>query len=141
MAQDLKERTINLNLKRVFEKPVTKRATGALFVIKESVKKETRATDIRLSNKVNEIVWARGKFNCPRHLTIKVLKMKDYVMVTLPEEKFEEKKKEAPKAPAAKTAPAKVESKKEEPKKEAPAKAKEAPKAKKVKEVKEKAKK
>ncbi|MEK6958457.1 MAG: hypothetical protein AABW59_00250 [archaeon] len=140
MAQDFKEKTINLNLKRAFEKPVTKRATGALFEIRQSVKKETRATDIRISNKLNELVWGRGKFNCPRHVTVKVVKAKDYVIVMLPEEKFEEKKKEAPKsAAAAKAAPAKEETKKETPK---AAEKKETPKTtEKTKENKEKAKK
>ncbi|MFA5125633.1 MAG: hypothetical protein WC462_01360 [archaeon] len=109
MAQDFKEKTITINLRKVFNKPLTKRAISAKYALKQAVEKETRLKKILISNKVNEMLWAKGKFNAPRKITIKVIKEKDTGRVMLPEEKYEtkqEKKKET-----------KTE-KKEEPKKE-----------------------
>lgn len=97
MAKDFKERIITINLKRAFEKPVTKRAIGAKFALKAGVEKETRLHKQLISNKLNEFLWARGKYNAPRKITIKVIKDKDTARIMLPEEKYEpktDKKKE-----------------------------------------------
>ncbi|MFA6268899.1 MAG: hypothetical protein WCW13_00990 [archaeon] len=105
MAKDFKERTITINLKRAFAKPLTKRAIASKFALKNGVTKETRLTDIKLSNKLNELLWGRGKYNAIRKLTVKVVKEKNTARVMLPEEKYEpkqEKKKDnktAEKAP------------------------------------------
>ncbi|MFA5931164.1 MAG: hypothetical protein WC821_02535 [archaeon] len=97
MAKDFKEKIITINLKRAFEKPVTKRAIGAKFALKAGVEKETRLHKQLISNKLNEFLWARGKYNAPRKITVKVVKDKDTARIMLPEEKYEpkaEKKKE-----------------------------------------------
>ena len=92
MAKDFKERIITINLKRAFEKPVTKRAIGATFALKAGVEKETRLHKQLISNKLNEFLWARGKYNAPRKITIKVVKDKDTARIMLPEEKYEQPK-------------------------------------------------
>jgi large subunit ribosomal protein L31e len=96
MVKEYKEKIITVNLRKVFDKPVTKRAKSALFVIKNAVKKETRAENIKISNLVNETVWEKGLFKAPRRITVKVIPGKDGVNVYLPDEKIkstEEKKK------------------------------------------------
>jgi len=100
MVKEYKEKIITVNLRKVFDKPVTKRAKSALFVIKEAVRKETRAENIKISNLVNETVWERGLFKAPRKITVKVIPGKDGVNVYLPDEKVKakEEKKDKPKS-------------------------------------------
>jgi large subunit ribosomal protein L31e len=87
MAKEFKEKTITINLRKVFDKPVTKRAKSSLFVVKQAVKKETRAENIKLSNLVNETLWEKGLFKAQRKITVKVVSEKDGVRVYLPTEK------------------------------------------------------
>jgi len=106
MAQEFKEKTITINLRRVFTKPATKRATGALFAIKEAVKKETRKKNISISQGINLLVWERGLYNCPRHVTVKIVadeKDKTACRVYLPDEKIVEKKEKKGEAKKAET--------------------------------------
>jgi ribosomal protein L31E len=91
MAQDFKEKTITINLKKVFDKPVTKRAISGKNAIKSAVEKETRISDLKISNKLNELIWGKGKYNVPRKITIKVIKEKTKGIIMLPEEKYEPK--------------------------------------------------
>lgn len=89
-----KEKTITVNLRKVFDKPATKRAKSALFALKKAVKKETRKDNIKISNKVNEALWQRGLFKSLRKITVKVTIDKD-AKVYMPDEKIivkEEKK-------------------------------------------------
>jgi len=119
MAQEFKEKMITVNLRKVFNKPVTKRAISAKYALKQAVEKETRLKTLFISNKVNELLWANGKFNAPRKITIKVVKEKDTGRIMLPEEKYESKqdkkketkteKKEEPKKEKTQTTPEKKE--------------------------------
>jgi len=121
MAQEFKEKTITINLRRVFMKPTTKRATAALYAVKEAVKKETRKTDISISQGVNLLIWERGLYNCPRRMTVKIVadeKDKAACRVYLPDEKIVEKKEKAGDKKAEKKGEAKKEDKKAETKAE-----------------------
>ncbi len=89
MAQ---EKTITINLVKAFGKPKTKRAKSALHFLKNAVTKETRIKNIKISNGVNEAVWSRGLFNCPRKITVKIIIEKENARVYLPDEKIEDKK-------------------------------------------------
>ena len=127
MAKDFKERTITVNLSRAFDKPLTKRAIAAKFALKNCVTKETRLEKVLLSNELNEFLWARGKYNCPRKMAIKIVKEKDTARVMLPTEKYEAKTdKKAPKIEAkkeeVKAAPVEAKPAKEEKAKTAKAK-------------------
>ena len=121
MAKDYKEKKITVNLTKVFKKPVTKRAKGAVFMLRAKVRKETRAKDVFLSNQVNETLWEKGMFRCPRKITIKVVKDNENARVYLPDEKIivkkEEKKKETGLKAKAEKIAGKKETKKEEVKK------------------------
>jgi ribosomal protein L31E len=133
MAQEFKEKTITVNLRAVFAKPTTKRAINSSHVLKKLVRKETRLKELKISNKVNELIWSRGRFNAPRKMTVKVIAEKGNGIIMLPEEKYEakkDKKDQKGKAPEkakeeAKKTEEKVEAKKTEEKKEAKAPIKE----------------
>jgi ribosomal protein L31E len=99
MAKEFKEKTIIANLSKVYQKPATKRARSAATILRNIITKETRMENIKFSNKVNELLWSRGKFNAPRKVTIKVIPDKGIARVILPDEKYEPKteKKDAKK--------------------------------------------
>lgn len=92
MAKEFKEKIITVNLVKTFNKPKTKRAKSAQHFLKQAVTKETRIEKIKISNKVNEKLWEKGLFNCPRKITIKIVPEKDHVRIYLPDEKIEEQK-------------------------------------------------
>lgn len=92
MAKEFKEKTITVNLRKAFEKPDTKRAICAKNMLICAVKKETRIKNIRISNKVNEFIWARGRGKSPRRIIVKIVAEKEGAIVLLPEEKYEAKK-------------------------------------------------
>ena len=81
------EKIITVGLRKVFDKPVTKRAKSALFVLKKAITKETRKKDIKISNKVNEAIWSRGLFKSPRRITVKVIIDED-AKIYLPDEEI-----------------------------------------------------
>ena len=99
MAKEYTEKKIIINLTKVCTKPMTKRTRAGIFLLKNKVRKETRAKEVMLSNQVNEAIWARGMYHCPRKITVKVINDKGNARVYLPDEKVElkkeEKKKEA----------------------------------------------
>ncbi len=106
MVKEFKEKKIIINLSKVFEKPDTKRARGALKILKDKIKKETRAKEIKISNQVNEALWEKGLFKSLRKIEIKVVQEKNGVRVYLPNEKItEEKTKETKKTPVQKEKP------------------------------------
>lgn len=94
MAKEFKEKTITVNLIKTFNKPKTKRAKSAQHFLKQAITKETRIEKIKISNGVNETLWGRGMFNCPRKITVKIIAEKDTARVYLPDEKIVEKKAE-----------------------------------------------
>ncbi|MDD4128580.1 MAG: hypothetical protein PHY04_02500 [Candidatus ainarchaeum sp.] len=123
MAKEFKEKTITINLSRVFEKPTTKRSIAAKHIICKKVEKETRLKEFKISNELNETLWSRGRYSSPRKIIVKVVKDKTIARIMLPSEKYEPK--EAKKAQS-KTAekkdkeetPKEAEEKKDAPKKE-----------------------
>ncbi len=136
MAKEFKEKTITVNLRAVFAKPTTKRAINSSHVLKNLVRKETRLKELKISNKVNELIWSRGRFNAPRKMTVKIIAEKENGIIMLPEEKYEAKKdkkgqkgktpeKAKEETTGAKKTEEKVEAKKTEEKKEAKASVKE----------------
>ena len=91
MAKEFKEKTITINLRKVFQKPATKRAISAKNMLKAAVTKETRLKETTISNKLNELIWGRGKYKTPRIITVKVINEKGRGVILLPEEKYEPK--------------------------------------------------
>jgi large subunit ribosomal protein L31e len=118
MVKEFKEKVITINLKKAFQKPVTKRAKAALAVLKNAIRKETRIDNIKISNGVNEELWQKGLFKTVRKITVKVVKEDKIIRAYMPDEKVIVKEDKAKKAPA------KKETKKETPKEDKKAEAK-----------------
>ena len=99
MAKEFKEKTITVNLSRVFEKPTTKRTIAAKHVICKQVEKETRLKEFKISNALNETIWSKGRYSSPRKIVVKIVKDKNTARIMLPTEKYEPKeaKKAQPK--------------------------------------------
>lgn len=89
MVKEFKEKIITINLKKAFEKPVTKRAKSSLFALKKAIRKETRIDEIKISNGLNELIWQRGLFKSPRKILVKLIKEKNIIRACLPDEKIE----------------------------------------------------
>ncbi|HNV00958.1 MAG TPA: hypothetical protein PKK60_00845 [archaeon] len=113
MAKEFKEKIITVNLIKTFSKPKTKRAKSAQHFLKQAITKETRIEKIKISNGVNETLWGRGLFNCPRKITVKIIAEKDTARVYLPDEKIVEKKVENKKETKTENKATKEEAKKE----------------------------
>lgn len=97
MVKEFKEKTITINLRKAFEKPTTKRTTSAKNILINAIKKETRAKIVKISNKVNEELWKKGKWKTIRKITVKIIPEKKFVKAIMPDEKYEpkqEKKKD-----------------------------------------------
>jgi ribosomal protein L31E len=119
MAKEFKEKTITINLSKVFEKPVTRRVVSAKHIICEGVKKETRLKELKISTKLNELLWSRGKYYSQRKITVKIINEKGLGRIMLPEEKYEAKQERKDSAKTTKEV-APVEAKVAEIKKEEP---------------------
>ncbi len=109
MVKEFKEKIITINLRKAFDKPMTKRAKSALYILKQAVRKETKKDNIKISNQVNEELWQNGLFKSIRKITIKVIHDKEMIRVLMPNEKFETREKNDKK-----TIKEKLEEKKEE---------------------------
>ena len=75
------EGTYTIPLKRAFGRE--KRGKNALFIIKEFLRKHTKAENIKLDPSVNEYVWSRGIEKIPRRVRIKVRKEEGNVIATI----------------------------------------------------------
>jgi large subunit ribosomal protein L31e len=129
------ERIYTIPLGETYNKTRVRRARNAVKMVRAFLCRHMKAEEgtVRISEKTNELLFARGMQKPPRKLKVRVVRadgiVKAYLMDEKPVEKKEAKKgekkeekpkeapKEAPKKEAAKEkAP---EAKKEEPKKEA----------------------
>jgi ribosomal protein L31E len=110
-VKDFKEKIITINLKRAFTKPIKRRSECAIRVMKDRITKETRLSEFKISNKVNEVMWARGITNCPRKIIVKIINEKGIAKVYLPDETIVKKAEKSEKTEA--KAEAKAEDKKE----------------------------
>jgi ribosomal protein L31E len=78
-----------IRLNNVVRTPNTRKANRAIFAIKQYVNKHTHAgmDNIRISNDVNEIVWARGMNHKVNKLSVIWKKKEDQVYVFTPQGK------------------------------------------------------
>lgn len=133
------ERIYTIPLGETYNKTRVRRARNAVKMVRAFLCRHMKAEEstVRISEKTNELLFARGMQKPPRKLKVRVVRadgiVKAYLMDEKPvekkeakkegkkEEKKEEKPKEAPKeAPKKEAAKEKApEAKKEEPKKEA----------------------
>ena len=116
-------------LRQAFNTPRSRRADKAIFLIREFVKKHTRAAekDIAISNEVNQYVWKQSRSSIPRKIDAVLRREDKRVFVFLKggkEIELRTAKVEEPKEKKKKEAKPKKEEKKPEGKAEAKAEAK-----------------
>ena len=90
MAEEPMERIYQIPLKKVYERPRTKRAPLAIRFIKKFIARHMDA-DIKhvwIDRSVNEKVWERGIQKPPRKIRVMAVKFPedDLVEVSIPEE-------------------------------------------------------
>jgi len=62
-------------LRKVFEtKPSYKRSSKAVAAVKSFVSKHTKASEVRVSQKLNQEIWEKGGKKPPRRVQVKVTK-------------------------------------------------------------------
>jgi large subunit ribosomal protein L31e len=132
------ERIYTIPLGAAYDKTRVRRARRAVKMVRTFLCRHMKAEEgtVRISEKANELLFARGMQKPPRKLKVRVVRadgiVKAYLMDEKPVEKKEAKKgakkEEKPKeGPQEKEAPKKEEKKPEAAKEKAPAAAKEAP--------------
>jgi large subunit ribosomal protein L31e len=81
------ERVYTVNLRRLIITPRWRRAVRAINLLKEFAQKHMKASEVKIDQSVNELIWSRGIENPPRKLTVKMVKSKDGVVtISLPPE-------------------------------------------------------
>lgn len=94
----MEEKSFTVPMQKVFDKPRTKRAAKAVNLVKRFLKKNFRTNEkqIKLSNKINELLWSKGIEHAPRRIEIKAILEDGVVRAFLKGEKIEkiEKKEE-----------------------------------------------
>lgn len=73
------EREYVIPLRKVYFLQRTKRASKAIRLIREFVKRHVKAEKVVITNKVNEYLWSRSIENPPRRIKVKVVKTEDNV--------------------------------------------------------------
>ncbi|MCJ7450448.1 MAG: 60S ribosomal protein L31 [Candidatus Nanohaloarchaeota archaeon QJJ-9] len=79
------EKLVRLNLGVIRGESRNSRAGKAISKAKEKVRKRTKKEDVRISNTLNEKIWARGVEKPPKSLEVQLVEKDDHVLVTVPE--------------------------------------------------------
>jgi len=126
MAKKATERVYTIPLRREWVKQSRiKRVPRTVRVIREFLKRHTKAEEVKLSTGLNEFLWLHGTKKPPGKVKVKVSVEEGKAFARLPEEEKVEKIAKKGKKEVAKEEPKKAEEKKEtseEAKKEAPGK-------------------
>ena len=81
----------NINLSRVYWGRRTNRADRAVKLVRDFVKRHTKADKVLITNEVNNYIWSRGREKPPRRITVLV----KVIEKSSEDEEEEEKIKEA----------------------------------------------
>ncbi len=86
------ERIYVIPLRKEFLKvPRWKRAKKSMKVIREFALRHMKADDVKISNKVNELIWSGGGKDVISKIRVRIRKEDKVAYVELPEEKTEKK--------------------------------------------------
>lgn len=93
------EKVYMVNLRDAFDKPRGKRGPKAIGIIRAFIARHMKADlgNVRISGKLNEVVWARGIQKPPRRVKVKATRDGPVVSVYHIDEKIVKKEKEAKK--------------------------------------------
>ena len=122
MAEKNLERSFTVSLRRVFDKPRTRRAEKAVRFLKRFLRKNFRVAEkqIKISEKINGFFWQNGIEHIPRRIEIKAVLEDGIVRAFLSGEKIgkkeekKEKKEEKKETPGEKEKEKEIEEKKKE---------------------------
>lgn len=73
-------RTYVVPLRSAFEAPPYRRAKVAIRLIREFALRHMKASSVKVDEKVNRLIWARGIKNPPRRLTLEMERDEDGVV-------------------------------------------------------------
>ncbi len=90
------ERICTIPLGDAYRAPRTKRTPRAVKLLRQYVTKHMKARGMRviMSNKLNELLWARSIQKPPRRVKVRLIKEEEAVRAYLSDEKIEESKAE-----------------------------------------------
>ncbi|RLE82864.1 MAG: 50S ribosomal protein L31e [Thermoprotei archaeon] len=69
-GEEIREYTIPL--KKAYYVPRSKRASRAIRIIRDFLRRHLKIETVKISNEVNEYIWSRNREKPPRYITIKV---------------------------------------------------------------------
>ncbi len=107
MTEEKIERLYTVTLGKAYEYTRTKRTRRTVSILRQFLIRHMKSVDIKISEQLNEFLWARSMQKPPRRVKIKVVKEGGVVRASLPDEKPKparrkkvatEAKKETPKA-------------------------------------------
>lgn len=91
MSEIVLEREYVIPLREAYEASRRRRAKRAINLIKEFAERHMKASEVKLSEGVNRLVWSRGIEKPPRRIKVVMRKDRDGVVkVMLPEEALKE---------------------------------------------------
>ncbi|MGQ9543096.1 MAG: 50S ribosomal protein L31e [Candidatus Bathyarchaeia archaeon] len=80
----VEEKYYTINLKDVWTAPSGKRASKAIRILKDYIKRHMKVDDFKVSNEVNEEVWERSLKKPPRRLKVRAVKDKEGNVIVFP---------------------------------------------------------
>jgi large subunit ribosomal protein L31e len=73
-------RTYMVPLRRAFEAPRYRRTKVAVRIIREFTTRHMKATEVKIEEGVNELIWSRGITNPPRRIKLEMERDEDGVV-------------------------------------------------------------
>ncbi len=80
----VEEKFYTVNLRDAWTVPRKQRAPKAVRILKDFVKRNMKAEDIKVSNGINQEIWLRSIQKPPRKLKIRVVKDKEGQVIIFP---------------------------------------------------------
>jgi len=88
------EREYVIPLRDAYETSRTRRAKRAVNLIKEFARRHMKAEVVKISNKVNNLIWSRGIEKPPRRIRVVIRKDREGVVEVLHPDEAKEDKRE-----------------------------------------------
>ncbi len=80
----VEERIYTIPFRRVWATPRGKRSPRASRMLRDFVRRHMKTEDVRISNEVNEELWARGIKKPPRQMKVRLVKDKEGKVIVYP---------------------------------------------------------
>jgi large subunit ribosomal protein L31e len=80
----VEEKFYTVNLRDLWTAPKDKRAPKAVRTLREFVKRHMKVDNVKVSNEINQEIWARSIQKPPRKLKIRVVKDKEGQVIVFP---------------------------------------------------------